>query len=170
MSGSAVLAMLPSVSQKPLGPTWAPAGNEAHLAELRSTAGSCFGRFIGLLLCVEFTGIGTQRAKDECLSRRAGGRLLCKLPTPIDHSASRRLWPTGIRLSQLKEGPTLAPAGTEVHLLDLRSTAGSCFGRFMSCTSITIGPTLPGRQVADEAPTSGRQTCRHQAVRLLVAR
>src|SRR5262245_37256086 len=54
MSGSAVLAMLPRVSQKPLGPTWAPAGNEAHLAELRSTAGSCLGRFIGLLLFVEF--------------------------------------------------------------------------------------------------------------------
>jgi hypothetical protein len=34
-------------------------------------------------------------------------------------------------LSKRPDAPTLAPAGTEAHLLDLRSTAGSCFGRFI---------------------------------------
>ena len=34
-------------------------------------------------------------------------------------------------MSKRPDAPTLAPAGTEAHLLDLRSTAGSCFGRFI---------------------------------------
>jgi hypothetical protein len=34
-------------------------------------------------------------------------------------------------VSQKPDAPTLPPAGTDEHFVDFRSTAGSCFGRFM---------------------------------------
>lgn len=44
--GSATLATPPRTSQKPDALTLAPSGAAAHLLWLRSTAGSCFGRFM----------------------------------------------------------------------------------------------------------------------------
>jgi hypothetical protein len=146
------LAIPPRTSQKPEGPTLAPTGTEAHLVELRSTAGSCFGRFIGLLLFVELTGIGIQMSQGRMPIPTCGWLLLSEQTAPADYRVSRSWWPMGIRLSQLNEGPTLAPTGTEAHLVELRSTAGSCFGRFMSWSSITMVATLPGRRSLVEHP------------------
>ena len=49
IKGAATEAMLPSVSNQLEGPTFAPAGTVTHWLDFRSTAGSCFGRFICLL-------------------------------------------------------------------------------------------------------------------------
>jgi hypothetical protein len=50
------------------------------------------------------------------------------------------------------DGPTFAPTGTEAHLVELRSTAGSCFGRFMSWSSMAMVAPLPGRRSLVEHP------------------
>jgi hypothetical protein len=64
--GAAIFATVPSTSQKPEGPTLAPAGTAAHFIELRSTAGNCFGLFIEFLLFVD-----DQRSLSELCVLRA---------------------------------------------------------------------------------------------------
>ena len=204
--------------------TLAPAGTMAVLVALRSTAGSCFGRFIGLLLFVKnqrsvagysteqrgpvITTISPRCRQADLVLLRSGPRnhkdSPWRRPTPTRMSSShgplqvvasvfssalssstkcRKLRPQGnaqlgaprgadkeltLRsqpgqrgrqcllepanptrnyrklsasgaatlatppsTSQKLEGPTLAPTGTEAYFIELRSTAGNCFGRFM---------------------------------------
>src|SRR5215469_11251111 len=70
------------------------------------------------------------------------------------------------RPPQSKEGPTpLAPAGTAEVLRQLRSTAGSCFGRFISCSFVTLVASSPGRRTAHRTPACGSQACRDHRTR-----
>jgi hypothetical protein len=94
-----------------------------------STAGSCFGRFIGLLLLF----LGMRLCAFDQISERMG-----EIPE------SR-----GEMVSNIPDAPTLAPFGTAALLVELlRSTAGNCFGRFIGL--------LPFRLVGFEGPFRGQ--------------
>jgi hypothetical protein len=79
MLGSVGNLMLETSHQVPQeGPTLAPAGTEPHLASFRSTAGRCFGRFIGVLLFAEIQ----EQLVGDAARRRAYRATHCCRPTP----------------------------------------------------------------------------------------
>ena len=94
----------------PAGLTLAPAGTATSLLDLRSTAGSCLGRFIGLSRCWRIQTMMSRKQEWEGCPGQ---------PSQTDHRADARIGTAVLmRLPQSNEGRTPpAPAGTAAVLV-----------------------------------------------------
>jgi hypothetical protein len=131
--------------QKSEGRTWEPGEAQARLAPWRSTAGSCFGRFIGLFLSRllgptssasipvgAIVGAGQQLSRAWIRASGASDHNTLRIGEIVDM--------IGDRVSNMLDGPTLAPAGAAARLVKLlRSTAGNGLGRFIALSYLVGG-------------------------------
>ena len=160
--GPATLAISPRVLNQSEGLTLTPAGTAAvFVAALRSTAGNSFGRFIGFLLFDAFQryrrafqpsprklrypifptrmrmiALSWPSGRERSGSLRGAGRICLKRPAQAYYRKPPRTFMPVFSQSCQADGLTLAPAGAAALLVTLlRSTAGSCFGRFIAWSS-----------------------------------